>query len=130
MRFGGFCVIFVVFVNFVCFNGSVVAFVIFLLRWYCALVVVCLFFDLFCGLCLCPCGVVGCVFVFCGVCFPVCICVMNCGGPVWADLWCVYYMWFWLWFRWLAKSGRLYAFDLVEFVYYNFIIIYCYLCYK
>lgn len=26
MRFGGFCVVFVVFVNFVCFNGSVVVF--------------------------------------------------------------------------------------------------------
>lgn len=33
-------------------------------------------------------------------------------------------------FGWLAESGRLCAFDLVEFVYYNFIIIYCYLCYK
>lgn len=66
-------------------NGSVVAFVIFLSRWCCALVVVCLFFDLFCGLCLYPCGVVECVFVFCGVLrFPVC--VMDCGGPVGADL--------------------------------------------
>lgn len=47
--------------------------------------VVCLFFDLFCGLCLYPCGVVECVFVFCGVLrFPVC--VMDCGGPVGADL--------------------------------------------
>lgn len=78
MQFGGVCVIFV---NFVCFNGSVVAFAIFyrvgvVLLWLCVF-----FFDLFCGLCLCPCGVVGCVFVFCGVCFPVCICVMNCGGP-------------------------------------------------
>lgn len=51
------------------------------------MVVVYLFFDLFCGLCLCPCGVVGCVFcVLWCVCFPVCVCVMNCGGPVWADL--------------------------------------------
>lgn len=66
-------------------NGSVVAFVIFLSRWCCALVVVCLFFDLFCGLCLYPCGVVGCVFVFV-VCVLSCLCVMDCGGPVWADL--------------------------------------------
>lgn len=64
------------------------------------------------------------------VCFPVCVCVVDCGGPVGADLWCVYYMWFWLRFGWLAESGRLYTFDLVEFVYYNFIIIYCYLRYK
>lgn len=74
--FGGFCVIFVVFVNFVCFNGSVVffgvlygfvvGFVIFLPRWRCALVAR---MDLFRGLCL------WCVH------FPVCICVMNCGGP-------------------------------------------------
>ena len=28
------------------------------------------------------------------------------------------------------ESGCLCVFDLVEFVYYNFIIIYCYLCYK
>lgn len=66
-------------------NGSVVAFVIFY-RVGVVLLWLCVFFDLFCGLCLCPCGVVGCVFVFCGVCFPVCICVMNCGGPVWAGL--------------------------------------------
>lgn len=32
------------------------------------------------------------------VCFFLCVCVMDCGGPVWADLRCVYYMWFWLWF--------------------------------
>lgn len=125
MGVGGFCVIFVGFVNFVCFNGSVViflcalwlccGFVIFLSRWCCALVAR---MDLFCDLCL-----------WC-VCFSVCICVMNCGGPVWADLWCVYYMWFWLWFSWLTESGCLCAFDLVEFVCYNFIIIYCYLGYK
>lgn len=52
-------------------------------------------------------------------------------GPIY-DVYirCIYYMWFWLWFGWLVGSGRLYTFDLVEFVYYNFIIIYCYLCYK
>lgn len=82
MGVGGFCVIFVVFVNFVCFNGSVVAFVIFftaLVLCSCGCVS---FFDLFCGLCLCPCGVSPDVFLclWC-VCFPVCICVMNCGGP-------------------------------------------------
>lgn len=52
-------------------NGSVVTFVIFyrvgvVLLWF--------VWDLFCGLCL-----------WC-VCFPVCVCVMDCGGPVWADL--------------------------------------------
>lgn len=40
MGFSGFCVIFVGFVNFVCFNGSVVAFVLFyrvgvVLLWLC-----------------------------------------------------------------------------------------------
>ena len=97
MWFSEFCVIFVVFVNFVCFNGSVVAFCVlygfccgfcdfFTACWCCVLVVVRLFFDLFCGLCLCPCGVVECVFVFCGVRFSVCVCVVDCGGPVGADL--------------------------------------------
>lgn len=80
------------------------------------------FVSLWCRwMCLCVRGVLF---------FLVCICVINCGGPVWADLWCVYYMWFGLWFGWLAESGCLCAFDLVEFVYYNLIIIYCYLCYK
>ena len=51
--------------------GFAVGFVIFLPRWCCALVAR---MDLFCDLCL-----------WC-VCFPVCICVMNCGGPVGADL--------------------------------------------
>lgn len=81
-----------IFVNFVYFNGSVVfffvCFMIFLSRWrYALVVVVYLFFDLFCGLCLCPCGVSPDV-VLClwRVCFPVCVCVVDCGGPVWADL--------------------------------------------
>lgn len=88
MGFSEFCVIFVVFVNFVCFNGSVVAFVIcdFFYRVGVVLLWLCVFFDLFCGLCLCPCGVVECVFVFCGVRFSVCVCVVDCGGPVGADL--------------------------------------------
>lgn len=82
MGVDGGCVIFVVFVNFVCFNGSVVAFcvlydfavgfVIFLPRWCCALVIVCLF-----------CGSYD---LFCGVCCSVCVCVVDCGGPVWGDL--------------------------------------------
>lgn len=50
-------------------NGSVVAFVLFYHRVGVVLLWLCVFFDLFCG-----------------VCFPVCICVMDCGGPVWADL--------------------------------------------
>lgn len=90
MGFGGFCVIFVVFVNFVHFNGSVVVFLCAL--WFCCGFVI--FFRVgvvflwfvwiwFCGLC--PCGVVGCVFVFV-VCVLSCLCVMDCGGPVWADL--------------------------------------------
>lgn len=63
-------------------NGSVVAFVIF----YRVGVVLCgcvSFFDLFCGLCLCPCGVVGCVFVF-----VVCVlsCVYLCNGLWWPCL--------------------------------------------
>ncbi len=74
MGFGGFCVIFVVFVNFVCFNGSVVffcvlygfvvGFVIFLPRWCCALVAR---MDLFRGLCL----------------WCVLSCVCLCGGLWW-----------------------------------------------
>lgn len=40
------------------------------------------FFDLFCGLCLRPCGVVGCVFVFVVRVAFLCVCVMDCDGPV------------------------------------------------
>ena len=86
MGVGGFCVIFVVFVNFVCFNGSVVAFVIFLSCWCCALVAVCLFLICFvvcaCVLVVSP-DVVLCLW---RVCFLVCLCDGLCGGPVWADL--------------------------------------------
>lgn len=81
MQFGGFCVIFVVFVNFVCFNGSVVVFCVlygcavgFVIFYRVGVVLLWFVWDLFCGLCL-----------WC-VCFPVCVCVMDCGGPVWADL--------------------------------------------
>lgn len=104
-----------------------------------------LYFFTALALCSCDCVPFLICFVVC-VCVPVaslnvffvfvvcvaflCVCVVDCGGPVWADLWCVYYMWFWLRFGWLVGSGRLCVFDLVEFVYYNFIIIYCYLCYK
>ena len=78
MGFGGFCVIFVIFVNFVYFNGSVVAFVLFYHRVGVVLLWLCVFFfDLFCGLCLCPCGVVGCVFVFV---VHVLSCVCLCDG--------------------------------------------------
>lgn len=92
----------------------------------------CVFFLICFVVCACvPVGVVGCVFVFV-VCVlsRVYLCNELWWTLLWTDLWCVYYMWFGLWFGWLAGSGRLYAFDLVEFVYYNFIIIYCYLCYK
>lgn len=94
MGFGGFCVIFVGFVNFVCFNGFVVAFcvlydfavgfVIFFYRVGVVLLWLCVFFDLFCGLC--PCGVVGCVFVLVVRVAFLCVCVMDCGSPVGADL--------------------------------------------
>lgn len=73
-------------------------------------------------------------FLFFCVLWCVLFCVYLCNELwwtlLWTDLWCVHYMWFWLRFGWLAESGRLCAFDLVKFVYYNFIIIYCYLCYK
>lgn len=52
MGFGGACVIFVVFVNFVCFNGSVVFFLCAL--WFC-----CGFCDFFTALVLCSCGSYG-----------------------------------------------------------------------
>lgn len=90
-----------------CFNGSVVAFcvlygfavgfavgfVIFLSRWCCALVIVCFLWLVW--ICFAACA------------FSVCVCVVDFGGPVWADLWCVYYMWFWLRF-WLV--GRVWPF--------------------
>lgn len=81
MGFGGFCVIFVVFVNFVCFNGSVVVFVIFyrvgvVLLWLCVFFLICFVIRA----CV-PVASLGVFFVFV-VCFPVCICVMNRGGPV------------------------------------------------
>lgn len=79
MGVGGFCVIFGVFVNFVCFNGSVVAFCVlygsvvdFVIFYRVGVMLLWLVWDLFCGLCL-----------WC-VRFPVC--VTDCGGPVWADL--------------------------------------------
>lgn len=77
-----------VFVNFVCFMVLLWLFCV-LYGFFCCgfcdfftALVLCScgcvsFFDLFCGLCLCPCGVCA---------FSVCICVMNCGSPVGADL--------------------------------------------
>lgn len=47
------------------------------------MVVVYLFFDLFCGLRLCPCGVAGCGFVFVA-CVLSCVCL--CGGLWWPCL--------------------------------------------
>lgn len=79
MRFGGDCVIFVVFVNFVCFNGSVVFFLCAL--WFC-----CGFCDFFyrVGVALLLLVWICFVVCVCGVCaFSVCVCVVDCGGPVW-----------------------------------------------
>lgn len=89
--------------NFVCFNGSVAAFVIFLPRWCCALVVVCLFLICFV---VCVCVPVASLNVF--LCFVVCALSCLCNGLWWPCLgrfmMCILYMWFWLWFSWPAES--------------------------
>lgn len=81
MRFGGFWVIFMVFVNFVCFNGSVVFFLCAL--WFCCGlcdffyrvgVVLLVVVSLWC--------VVGCVFVFVLSCVFVWWIVVALFGPI------------------------------------------------
>ena len=77
MGFGGLCVIFVIFVNFVCFNGSVVAFCVL----YGFAVGFVIFFT---ALVLCSCGLYD-LFLWC-VCFPGCfvwwIVVWGLFGPI------------------------------------------------
>lgn len=81
MRFGGVCVIFVVFVNFVCFNGSVVFFCVlygfavgFVIFFYRVGVVLLVVVSLWC--------VVGCVFVFVLSCVFVWWIVVALFGPI------------------------------------------------